>query len=90
MAHGKEQPGRVGGVEVPMKLEEPVVKKLLAESKVFQRLWAQHQMYEQQLADLDRLHHLQPDQELERRTIQKLKLAGKDKMAALVREAGGQ
>ncbi len=72
-----------------MNIENAAAKKLLAESQDFQRLWAQHQLYEQQLAAFDRLHHLQPDQELERRTIQKLKLAGKDKMAALLREAGG-
>jgi len=71
-------------------IDEPVVKKLLSENEAYQRLWAQHRIYEQQLADLDRLHHLLPNQELERRTIQKLKLAGKDKMAAMVREAGGR
>ena len=75
---------------MPIKIDEPVVEKLLAENETFQRLWAQHRLYEQQLADLDRLHHLQPNQEFERRTIQKLKLAGKDKMASMVREAGGR
>jgi len=75
---------------VPMKIEEPVAERLLAENQDFQRLWAQHQLYERQLADLDRLHHLTPNQELERRTIQKLKLAGKDKMAAIEREAAGR
>ena len=75
---------------MPMKVEEQVAEKLLAENEAFRRLWAQHQRYELQLADLDRLQHLLPDQELERRTIQKLKLAGKDKMAAIVREAGGR
>ncbi|MHB8835913.1 MAG: DUF465 domain-containing protein [Candidatus Methylomirabilia bacterium] len=73
-----------------MKIEEPVAERLLAENEAFRRLWVQHQRYEQQLADLDRLHHLLPDQELERRTIQKLKLAGKDKMAAIVREETGR
>jgi hypothetical protein len=73
-----------------MKIEEPATKKLLSENKDYQRLWVQHQQYEQQLADLDRLHHLLPDQELQRRTIQKLKLAGKDKMAAIEREAAGR
>ena len=73
-----------------MNIEAPVAERLLAENEGFRRLWAQHQRYEQQLADLGRLHHLLPDQELERRTIQKLKLAGKDKMAAIVREAGGR
>ena len=75
---------------MPMNIEAPVAERLLAENEAFRRLWALHQRYEQQLADLDRLHHLLPDQELERRTIQKLKLAGKDKMAAIVREAGGR
>ena len=73
-----------------MKTEERVVEKLMAENEVFQRLWLQHQRYERQLADFDRLQRLLPAQELERRTIQKLKLAGKDKMAAIVREAGGK
>jgi hypothetical protein len=70
--------------------EEPVVKKLLAENAAYQRLWARHQRYERQLADLDRLPHLTPEQELERRTIQKLKLAGKDEMASIAREAGSR
>ena len=73
-----------------MKVEEQVAETLLAENEAYRRLWAQHQRYERQLADLDRLQHLSPDQELERRTIQKLKLAGKDKMAAIEREAAGQ
>lgn len=72
---------------VQMNSEEPVVQKLLAENATFQRLWARHLQYERQLADLDRLHHLTPEQELDRRTIQKLKLAGKDEMSVLVREA---
>lgn len=71
-----------------MKIDDPVVKQLLSENQAFQRLWARHLQYEQQLADLDRRHHLSPEQELERRTLQKLKLAGKDEMAAIVREAG--
>jgi uncharacterized protein YdcH (DUF465 family) len=73
-----------------MTFEDPITKKLLAENEIFQRLWARHQRYEQQLADLDRVHHLTPEQELERRTIQKLTLAGKDEMASLVREAGSR
>ena len=73
-----------------MKTEEQVAEQLVAENEVFRRLWLQHQRYELQLADFDRQHHLLPAQELERRTIQKLKLAGKDKMAAIVREAAGR
>ncbi len=75
---------------MPIEIESPVAKKLLAENEAFRRLWAEHQRYEQQLAEFDRLHHLQPNQELDRRTIQKLKLAGKDKMTAILREAAGR
>ena len=70
--------------------DDPVVQRLLKESEAFQRLWARHQRYELQLAELDRIPHLTPAQELERKNLQKLKLAGKDKMAAIVREAGGR
>jgi uncharacterized protein YdcH (DUF465 family) len=73
-----------------MNIDEPVAKKLLAESAAFKKLWSLHQQYERQLADFDRLHHLTPEQELERRKVQKLKLAGKDEMTALVREAAGR
>jgi len=72
-----------------MKSEDPAVKRLLAENEAFQRLWSRHQRYEQQLAALDRIPYLTPEQDLERRTIQKLKLAGKDEMAQMLREAGG-
>ena len=75
---------------MPIEIDEPITKQLLAENEVFQRLWAEHRRYEQQLADFDRLLHLLPEQELERRRIQKLKLAGKDRMAAIVREAAGR
>jgi len=73
-----------------MQIEEPAVKKLLAENEAFQRLWSRHLQYEQQLAGFDRLPHLSSEQELERRTVQKLKLAGKDEMAVFVRKAAGR
>ena len=73
-----------------MMSDDPTVKRLLGESEAFQRLWARHQRYEQQLAELDRIPHLTPEQELERKTLQKRKLAGKDQMMELVRAAGGR
>lgn len=73
-----------------MVIDDPVVQRLLKESEAFQRLWARHQRYEQQLAELDRIPHLTPAQEFERKNIQKLKLAGKDQMMELVRAAGAK
>lgn len=73
-----------------MNIDEPILRRLLAENVAFKRLWDLHQKYERQLADFDRVPHLTAAQELERRRIQKLKLAGKDEMAAFVREASGR
>lgn len=73
-----------------MNSDDPKVQRLLKENEPFQRLWIRHQRYEQQLADLDRIHHLTPDQELQRKNLQKLKLAGKDQMMQLVRAAGDE
>ena len=73
-----------------MLTDDPVVQRLLKENDAFQRLWTRHQRYEQQLGELDRIPHLTPAQEFERRNIQKLKLAGKDQMMELVRAAGGR
>jgi len=72
-----------------MDMEDPTVKRLLGGSEPFRKLCAEHVRYEERLAALDRIPYLTPDQELERKTIQKLKLAGKDQMVAFVREAGG-
>jgi hypothetical protein len=73
-----------------MQSDDPVVQRLFKQSEAFQRLWTRHQRYEQQLADLDRIPHLTPAQELERKNLQKLKLAGKDQMMEMVRAAGGK
>jgi len=70
-----------------MEMEDPKVKRLLAESEPFRKLYAEHLRFEERLAAFDRVHYLTPEQELERKTLQKLKLAGKDQMAALVRGA---
>jgi uncharacterized protein YdcH (DUF465 family) len=75
--------------EMPMKIDDPRVKKLLAEDEAFRRLYTEHLKYEQELSDLDRAHYLAPEQELRRKTIQKLKLAGKDQMMAMVRAVPG-
>jgi len=49
-----------------------------------QTLWREHLYYEQQLEELDRQSYLTPDEQLERKQIQKLKLAGKDQIARIL------
>ena len=47
-------------------------------------LWQEHLDFERKLADLDGQSHLTPGEILERKQIQKLKLAGKDRIAQIL------
>jgi uncharacterized protein YdcH (DUF465 family) len=62
-------------------------KTLLAGNEDFRRLYEEHEKYERQLNELDRNRYLTPEQEIQRKTIQKLKLNGKDRMSLMIREA---
>lgn len=66
--------------------DEPIVKSLLRANEEFRREMDAHQRYEKILAEFNRRPHLTPDEEMERRKIQKLKLAGKDRMARMIHE----
>ena len=70
-----------------MKTDSPEFKTLLAGNAGFLKLYEEHEKYEKQLRELDRNHYLTPEQELQRKTIQKLKLNGKDQMSLLIRQA---
>ena len=52
----------------------------------FYRLLEEHQQYEVQLASYNDLRFLSSAQELERKRLQKLKLQGKDRMFAILRQ----
>ena len=73
-----------------MNTENVTVKTLLEEDPMFQKLYEEHGKYERQLEELDSNHYLTPEQEIQRRTIQKLKLSGKDRMSLMIRQAQGE
>lgn len=64
--------------------DESVAKILLRESEEFRREMEAHQRYERLLEGFNRRPHLTPDEEMERRKVQKLKLVGKDRMARMI------
>ena len=71
--------------EVAMeKTADPIVRALLKESEAFRREKEGHQRYEKILEEFNRRPHLTPDEEMERKKIQKLKLAGKDRMERMI------
>jgi uncharacterized protein YdcH (DUF465 family) len=70
-----------------MDSNDATVKQLLENDGEFRKLHEEHLKYEEQLKELDKIHYLTPEQELQRKTIQKLKLSGKDRMSRMVRQA---
>ena len=66
--------------------EHEIVEFLKKENEEFKRLSEEHRNLDGLLDEIDRKHYLTPEEEVERKKIQKQKLSKKDKMAELVRE----
>jgi uncharacterized protein YdcH (DUF465 family) len=66
--------------------EEEIVELLKKENEDFRKLTEEHRDLEELLEKIDSKRYLTPEEEVERKKIQKQKLLKKDKMAALVRE----
>ena len=64
--------------------ERVQIETLSSEDPELKALWEEHLAYERRLLALDEQSHLTPDELLERKQIQKLKLAGKDRIATIV------
>ncbi len=64
--------------------ERTRIEALTATDAELRGLWEQHGVFEQQLVDYDVRAHLTPAEEAERKRIQKLKLAGNDRIAAIL------
>ncbi len=70
--------------------EEAVVKILLESNEEFKKLYNEHLELEKKIAEFDSKHYLTPEEELERKRLQKIKLAGKDRMFELIKEYKNQ
>jgi len=66
--------------------DEALIERAKHENAEFCRLLDAHQKYEAQLASYNALRFLTSDQEMERKSLQKLKLQGKDRMIAILRQ----
>ncbi len=61
-------------------LEQEVVNTLVNENPRFRLLYEEHLFFEKQLQDYESRRYLSPEEDLDRKKIQKMKLAGKDEM----------
>jgi hypothetical protein len=69
-----------------MEVREEVVKaKLRTENTEYQRWEQEHSKLEHTLASFESHRYLTPEEEVERKRIQKLKLAAKDRMMDMIR-----
>lgn len=72
-----------------MDISQEDITQLAADDPHFRKLYEQHRIFEKQLKNFDDSAHLSADDELERKKIQKLKLAGKDEMNHILAQSRG-
>ena len=63
-----------------------IISVLKNENEEYKNLEEEHKRLEESLNEMNKKKYLTPDEEIERKKIQKLKLQYKDRMARLVRE----
>jgi len=66
--------------------EEEIVEALKRENQEFKKLSEEHRNLDHLIVEIDKRVYLTTEEEIERKKIQKLKLAKKDRMAVLIRE----
>ncbi|GIW44798.1 MAG: hypothetical protein KatS3mg077_2080 [Candidatus Binatia bacterium] len=64
--------------------DEELIQQLIGQDEELRRYYEEHLELERQLAELNRRLYLTPQQELEKKRLQKLKLAGKDKIMEIL------
>jgi uncharacterized protein YdcH (DUF465 family) len=71
--------------------DEQTIVSLLDKDPELKKFYEEHRELEKKLADFQHKHHLTPEEEVEMKKIQKLKLVGKDRMMEILgryRQAG--
>lgn len=66
--------------------EDEIVEFLKKENEEFKKLSEEHRNLDLLLAKIDGKRYLTPEEEVERKTMQKQKLFKKDRMAQMIRE----
>ncbi len=67
--------------------DEVLVAKLRVENSEYQKWEAEHQKLEDTLMNFESHRYLTPEEELERKRIQKMKLAAKDRMMDIIKRS---
>lgn len=65
--------------------EQQIRERLLKENEEFRKISEEHHKLDNVLAEIDKKVYLTPEEEIERKKLQKQKLLKKDLMAELIR-----
>jgi hypothetical protein len=66
------------------KHDEELIRSLIDRDQELRRFYEEHLDLEKQLATLQHKHYLTPEEELECKRLQKVKLAGKDRIMEIL------
>lgn len=66
--------------------EQEIIESLKHGNEEFRKLHEEHHALDGTLAEMDKKVYLTPEEEVERKKLQKQKLSKKDKMAEMVRD----
>jgi uncharacterized protein YdcH (DUF465 family) len=66
--------------------DQNLIQRLTEENPRFRKLHEEHLFFEKKLQEYEELTYLSAEEDLERKKIQKLKLAGKDEMESILRD----
>lgn len=66
--------------------DQDLIQRLSEESPRFRKLHEEHVLFEKKLHEYEEMTYLSEEEDLERKKVQKLKLAGKDEMESLLKD----
>lgn len=66
--------------------DEKIVEVLKTENDDFRKLYSEHRHLDELLNDFNAKHYLSPEEEIEKKRLQKEKLYKKDKIASFIRD----
>ncbi|MEE8260690.1 MAG: DUF465 domain-containing protein [Nitrospinaceae bacterium] len=69
-----------------MEIDPTLLEKVQGENDEFKKLYKEHLELKHRVEKLNKLSFLSPEQELEKKTVQKQKLKGKDRMIQIIEQ----
>lgn len=67
--------------------DQTLIQQLCEGNPRFRMLYEEHLLLEKELVTINQKHYLSPEEEIEKRKVQKLKLAGRDEMERILKTA---